>query len=289
MKKIILALIVIVAFAAVWWNKTPPAAPIAKKNVEKSVPSPDEILASDYEKISKNLKPENTSSEEWKQINSYSLSPVSIVNKDNAKGFFKVASANIPDIYSCLKKDFCGMETRGPDDAYFDDERTPAHILINRNLKIIKESLTQDPSLKSQVNWDLMRDLANSNSEMLSVEALDIIGEFDTANGKSDELVKLTQDYKGTAKAEALARIAKNSSDKKAVANDIEEVFAMGDANTVISVLEKVKSMNFNESERPKILKNLCRFKNMENEAHNWAMIKSLAKKIYSDFEKSCN
>ncbi len=257
----------------------------------KALPTPEEIVASDYEKIAVHLKPENTAGDEWKQINNYAATPEKLVSKDSAAGYFKTAQSNIPDIYSCLKKDFCGMTTRNEDDAYFDDQKTPAHILINRNLKIMKEALRKDISLKSQVDWELMQTLAAEGSEMLSVEALDIIREFDSDSVKTDELIKLTSDYKGTAKADALERISKKegASDKLLLASEVEETFATGDADTVISVLEKVKNMNFKQTDLPKVLRNLCVYKDNPEQERNWKMIKYQATKVYSDFEKICN
>ncbi len=275
-----------------WWNlATTSSLPHAAKTEEQSAKSPEEILAGDFEKLTRNLKPENIQGEEWKQMTNYALKPDVLVNRENAQGLFKMAQNNLPDLYSCLKKDFCGMTTRGEDDAYFDDQRTPAHILMNRNLKVMKEALRKDEGLKSQVNWEMLQEFASSDAEMLQVEALDILREFDSETMKADELIKLTGDYTGTAKADALLRIAKgkNPADKQLVAEEVEEVFAMSDANTVISVLENVKKMAFNGSDTSRVLKNLCRFKNDPEESHNWMMIKYEAGKVNTEFEKLCN
>lgn len=295
MKKISLTLVIVLGLIGVWWL-TSHSAPKqgAVENLESTtVPSPEEILANDYEKIAINLKPENISGDEWKQINTYSLKPEKLVTKESAAVYFKTAQANIPDIYSCLKKDFCGMTTRNDNDAYFDDQATPAHILINRNLKIMKESLRKDIALKSQIDWDVLNDLASTGNELLAVEALDIIREFDSESVKTDDLIKLTSDYKGTAKADALARIAKKNgtSDKLLVSREVQNVFAdeNSDNDTVISVLEQLKNMNFSQDELPRILRNLCRYKDNEAEERNWLMVKSQAKKIYPEFEKLCN
>lgn len=297
MKKALLPLLIVIVVAGAWWNFSPRSsftpAPsdeaVTTAETAASMKSPEEILANDYEKIAKNLSPKNTSNDEWKQINNYAVRPDALVNAQNAKGYFKTAQANVPDLFSCLKKDFCGMETRGEDDAYFDDQRTPAHILINRNLSIMKESLRKDPSLKSEVDWELMKELATSGSDMLSVEALDIIREFDSESVKTDELIKVTQDLKGQAKADALLNLSKrsNSTDKILLASEVEEVFAMGDANTVISVLEKLRNMSLGAN-ASRVLKNLCRFKDNE-QSHNWPVIKTQANKINKNFEQMCN
>ena len=289
MKKLIAIILVIAGIAGVWWITSTPPASLESVTVETT--TPEEALVKDLEKITSNLKPENIANAEWKEITNYSLKPEDLVKRENAKGLFTAAQNNIPDIYSCLKKDFCGMTTRGEDDAYFDDQRTPAHILLNRNLKILKESLRKDPTLKEKMNWDMIHELATSDAEMLQVEALDILREFDSESMKTDELIKISADYTGTAKADALVRLAsgKNATDKHLVAMDMEEVFAMSDANTVISVLENVKKMELSKSDINRSFKNLCRFKDNADEAHNWAMIKYEANKINPEFEKSCN
>ncbi|MBC7427150.1 MAG: hypothetical protein H7336_00975 [Bacteriovorax sp.] len=291
MKKLILALFIVSGLIGVWWISSRSAP--SKISEEKSgrVATPEQILANDYEKIAKNLKPENISGDEWKQINTYSLAPEKIVTKVSAPVYFKTAQNNIPDIFSCLKRDFCGMTTRNDNDSYFDDQKTPAHILINRNLQVMKESLKQDPLLKSQVDWELMQELAASGSEMLAVEALDIIRQYDAEGMKTDELLKLSDNYRGEAQAEAIERISKKNSpsDKLLVSNKIQDIFESSDNDTVISVLDKVKGMNYTNTELSHILINLCRYKNDVNEVRNWRMIKSKANKIFSDFEKLCN
>ncbi len=291
MKKVIIGTLIVIGIAGVWWSQTSHPVPSSEVASEEKVQkTPDEILASDIEKITRNLKAENIAGDEWKQINTYSLPAEKIVSKENASAFFRVTQSNIPDMYACLKKDYCGMTTRGEDDAYFDDQRTPAHILINRNLKVMKEALRKDSSLKSQVDWEILQELASSEAEMLQVEALDILREFDSESMKTEELIKLTEDYKGTAKADALVRIAKgkNPSDKLLVASEVEEVFAMSDANTVISVLENMKQMALSKVETNRVVRNLCRFKDTE-EVHNWTMIKYEAKKLTAEFDKICN
>lgn len=292
MKKVIAVLLVAVGIAGLWWKMSSTPALLTKEEVQmEGEKTPEEILASDFERIESNLKPENTTKDEWKKVTDYAVRPEDLVTKENAHNFLSVTQNNLPDLYACLKKDFCGMTTRGEDDAYFDDQRTPAHILMNRNLKILKESLRKDIALKSQVNWDLIQELAASDSEMLQVEALDILREFDDESMKTEELIKMTEDYKGTAKADALMRIAKSkkASDKRLVAGEVEEVFAMSDANTVISVLENVKKMDLGQRDLTRVFRNLCRFKDNADEAHNWKMIKYEASQINADFEKLCN
>lgn len=293
MKKVLLPLLIVIVVAGAWWNYSPRSSFTVPGVTPEATPapmkSPEEIVAGDYEKIAKNLSAKNTSGDEWKKINSYSLTPESLVTNANAKTYFKAAQSNVPDIFSCLKKDFCGMETRGEDDAYFDDQKTPAHILLNRNLKIMKESLRKDGSLKSEVDWDLMKELATSGSDMLSVEALDIIREFDSESVKTDELINVTKDLKGQAKADALVNLSKrsNSTDKILLADEIKDVFASSDANTVISVLEKLRNMSLG-SNAAGVLVHLCRFKDNEQK-NNWPVIKLLANKVNNEFEKMCN
>jgi hypothetical protein len=298
MKKsnIYLFMLLITTGVGVWWLSSNSSSLDLEKTQKKmatatSSTSLEEFVSKDYAKIAKNLKNENVSGEEWKMVNNYALPAEKIVTSENAKLFFKVTSANMADIYSCLKKDFCGMTTRGEDDAYFDDKGTPAHILLNRSLKIMKESLRKDESLKKLIDWDLIQDLARSNSEALSVEALDILREFDSESHQTDKLIKITESYNGVAKADALIALSKNSSikDKILLANEIEDVFSGADNNTVISVLEKLDKMKFSKVEIPKILRNLCRYKNLPDEEANWKMIRYQATKIYADFEMTCN
>lgn len=291
MKKIILSILILLVVTAVWLKKTTQHVTVLVS--EDKVLSTSTIASptSDYQKIVKHLRPENVDNREWELVNDYSLKPSDVVNHKNAESFFRITKANIPEIYSCLKKDFCGMTSRGPDDAYFDDTKTPAHILLNRSLKIMRASLKRNQALKTQVDWDILQELAESEVEMLSIEALDIIREFNSEGIKTDELIGVTENFKGTVKAQALLRLSKTNKklDKALIANEVENVFLKGDADTVISVLEQLKVMALTADQSVKVLTGLCRFKDMDDEIKNWAMIKYEAKKINSDFEKNCN
>jgi hypothetical protein len=298
MKKVLLPILIIIVVAGAWWNYSPRSlfsvtgvTLDTTQAINAPMKSPEEIVAADYEKIAKNLSAKNTSKDEWKQINNYSLTPEALVTHTNAKTYFLTAQSNVPDIFSCLKKDFCGMETRGEGDAYFDDQKTPAHILLKRNLLIMKQSLRLDGSLRSEVDWDLMKELATSGSDLLAVEALGIIREFDSESMKTDDLIKVTQDLKGQAKADALVNLSKktNSTDKILLASEVSDVFASGDADSVISVLEKLRNMSLGAN-ATRTLIHLCRFKVVDDPSNaNWLMIKMLANKVNIDFEKMCN
>ena len=287
MKKVVLpTLLFFSVLASVWY--------FSKSKTEAQaltpVQSPEEIVGTDFEKIEKQLKPENIKADEWKGINDYTVPVNELVSSDNAAQYFKTAQNNLPELYSCLKKDFCGMES-SPGDPYFDDQRTPAHILMNRSLKIMKESLQKNKSLAADVNWDLIEELAQSDMEMLEVEALDIINQFGSAHVGTEDSLKKSQHFKGTAKADALVRLSQkgNEKDQALIASDIEEVFAHSDAHTVISVLETMGQMKLKKETVAKTFNNLCRFKEEDSNPANWKMISYLATKLNSDFKNSCN
>lgn len=285
MKKIVLiAMILIPASIGVWMMQTSthrPETPTIQK-------TPAQTVEGDLDKIQKQLKPENISNNEWKEINNYAIRPENLITTSNAESFFNTAKNNLPEIYNCLKKDFCGMEP-SENDPYFDDQRTPAHILLNRNLQIIKESLKKNPSLSNAVDWDLMDQLANSQQEMLEVEALDIIENFNPSREGVEGTLKAVKNFKGTSKADSLIRVSSRASvkDKQLIINEIEEVFATSDAHTVISVLERMDQMQLSKESMLKSFRNLCHFKNDANPG-NWKMIHFLANKLNSEFNKLC-
>lgn len=295
MKKTLFLLFLVLVVSGTWWfssrseqlteAKEEEARQVLPRNEDKSV----EILNADYEKLVSHLKKENTTGKEWETIKDFSQTVESVVTEENAKNFLSLAQKNLPDFYGCLKKDFCGMTTRGEHDPYFDEERTPAHFYINRNLLFVKESLRKSSELKHLVDWSLMYDLAASDDELIQVEAFSIVKEFDEKFGDKENLIELTKKYQGTAKGEALVRLAKTSSnlDKRLIADELEEVFSSADAHTTISVLEKLGEMKLSSTQLEKVLKNLCHLK--ETQEHNWPVIKFEASAVYPKFETLCN
>lgn len=294
MKKYLIYLIVLAISVGLWRgfsSQSNPSLEESQTEVDQEVSldaKANQILTNDYEKLIKNLKKENVENPNWEDIINYSQKVEDVVSPQNAKGILELSQANLPDLMSCLEKDFCGMTTRGEDDPYFDETATPAHQLIRRNLKIINEAIYKDPSLKKLVDWDLIENIALSDSEMIQVEALNLMNQS-PANVDAQKLVALSGHYTGEAKAKALVSIAKGKKGNGAVAQEVQEDFAMKDANTVISILEKMNEMGLTKYQVSQALKNLCRFNETGDEAHNWKMIEHLALKLDSEFKKYCN
>lgn len=288
MKKIALTVLILVFGIGLWWSLSPQSnivsSPLQGTELGES------ILKSDYEKLTKSINPKIIASAEWTDLISYQLLPSKIVNKVNSKMYFKMIDESLPELFICLKKDYCGMTTRNDDDAYFDDQKTPSHILINRQLKVLKELLAVSPELASEINWELLIELARFDSELIQVEALDIIREHNKTASTVNELIKVSSSYQGNARAQALLKIAQSKDELtlSLVTNEIEEIFEMADANTVLSVLENLKKMSIGQLNLENTLKNLCRFKTDESLSHNWAMIKYETKSLNANLDTYC-
>lgn len=288
MKKIALTVLILVFGIGLWWTLSPQSnhasTPLQGTELGES------ILKSDYEKLTKSINPKIVASTEWKDLISYQLLPSKIVNKENSNIYLKMINESLPELFICLKKDFCGMTTRNDDDAYFDDQKTPSHILINRQLKVLKELLAVSPELANEIDWELLIELARFDSELIQVEALDIIREHNKTASTVNELIKVSSSYQGNARAQALLKIAQSKDEVtlSLVTNEIEEIFEMSDANSALSVLENLKKMSIGQSNLENALKHLCHFKTDENLSHNWAMIKYETKSLNTNLETYC-
>lgn len=288
MKKIILTVLILVFGFGLWWTLSPQSnhasSPLQGTELGES------ILKSDYEKLTKTINPKIVASTEWKDLISYQILPSKIVNKENSNIYLKMINESLPELFICLKKDYCGMTTRNDDDAYFDDQKTPSHILINRQLKVLKELLALRPELANEIDWELLIELARFDSELIQVEALDIISEHNKTASTVNELIKVSSSYQGNARAQALLKIAQSKDELtlSLVTNEIEEIFEMADANTVLSVLENLKKMSIGQSNLENVLKNLCRFKTDESQSHNWTMIKYETKSLNANLDSYC-
>ncbi|MGZ3789884.1 MAG: hypothetical protein ACXVLQ_15200 [Bacteriovorax sp.] len=252
--------------------------------------SGESILSNDRQKLERSLKKEILKDENWVKVNDYSLAVKDLVTKKNARELFNLTNESISDLARCLKKDFCGMERRNDDDAYFDESKTPAHILLGRNLEIMLESLQIYPELKQKVNWELINELTDSANEQIQVLSILLLKKFNLKEDESDKLYKFADDFKGSAKARALKELALRNSDtdRELLLNSIEKSFAIDDPHTAISIVESLGKMNLSKNELERVSRNLCHYKDNGETDPNWKMIRYLMGKISIDLNRTC-
>ncbi len=251
----------------------------------------ESILARDKQALEKNISKEVLLNENWSAINDFSLPVKQLMGLNhNPRSLFKVSKQSVYDLASCLKKDFCGMERKDENDAYFDDTRTPGHILLGRNLEILKESFENDPSLVNEVDWDVIKDLTESSNEKVQVLAVEILKKYNPKENSSDSLLKVVDNYKGNAKADALVEMSGDISEDAhtRLLNSIAKSFSSDDPNTAISVMEKLPQMHLTVREMEMVANYLCHYKEEGSEEHNWKMIKFRMSKVNIDMDAVC-
>lgn len=249
------------------------------------------ILKHDKITLEKNIRSEVLTNENWGQINDFSL-PVKDLRglKKDARALFKVSNQSINDLSRCLKKNFCEMERKDENDSYFDETKTPGHILLGRNLEILMETLNREPDLRKQVDWDVIRELTESSNEKVQVLAVDLLKKHNSKEGTSENLLKIADNYKGNAKANALVEIAGDISEEahNQLLNSISKSFASDDPNTAISVMEKLPHMHLTKREMEMVANYLCHYKEEGSEEHNWKMIKYRMRKVQVEMDTVC-
>lgn len=278
-KKNICLAIIMIFCAGLWW-----------RSQSIGFSSTASILIRDQAKLESHFKPEILSNKQWPQVNDYSLSAQNLVNQKNSRELFILNHSSAKDLAACLKKNFCGMEKRSDDDAYFDEAKTPGHILLGRNLDIMLEALRINPDLQTEIDWDLIRELTESENEKIQVIALTIIKDYDASNEDIAKLLKIADHFKGEAKASALEQIASRDSsiERMQLMNAVEKSFALDDPHTVISIVEKMEKMSLSKEEIAKVSRNLCRFKESGADDPNWKMIKYDMRPL-ADLDQLCH
>lgn len=236
----------------------------------------ESILEKDKKILENNISKEILSDENWVKINDYSLAVKELVNINNSRSLFRLSKQSVNDLSSCLKKDFCGMERKDENDSYFDETKTPGHILLGRNLEILNETLDKNPELSGQVDWDVIRELTDSSNEKVQVLAVNLLKNHNSTEGSTDNLLKIADNYKGRAKAAALVDISSNNSEDAhaRLLNSISKSFSSDDPNTAMSVMEKLPQMHLSMREMEMVANYLCHYKEQGSEDHNWKMIK---------------
>lgn len=287
--KIKILYVVAVIFIAVLWGKYQNSAKAGSLSHPRK--SAEAILANDRQKLEENLTKEILNDENWIKVNDYSTDVKDLVNKKNAKELFKLSNRSITNLASCLKKNFCGMERKNEDDAYFDDGKTPGHILLGRNMEIMVESLKDDPELRKEVDWDLIRELTDSMNEKVQLLAVELLKNFNTKENDTQKLLKIADNYKGNAKALALIEISSRNSeeDHSLLLNAIEKSLAGDDPHTAISVVEKLGKMHLTKNELERVSQSLCHYKENGAEEPNWKMIDYLIGKLDIDLDLICD
>ena len=265
--------------------------PLKKTMGSAYTSSATNILKRDFAKLEENFNEETLQDENWLKINDYTLDVKNLVTLKNAKHLFRISNENVASLVSCLKKDFCGMERRNGNDAYFDESNTPGHILLGRSLHIIIEALQLRPELQSEIDWDLIRELTDNSNETIQVLAIEILNNFNSKNRDLENLFKVVDNYMGNAKADALAELAIKSSANEHIlmVNSLGKSFSIDDPNTVISIVDKIETMNLSNDELIKVSKSLCHFKENGLNDPNWKMIKHCMGKVSLDLKSICN
>jgi len=251
----------------------------------------ESILEKDKKALEKNISKDVLMNENWTVINDFSLPVKQLMSlNSNPKNLFKVSKQSVYDLTSCLKKDFCGMERKDENDAYFDETKTPGHILLGRNLEILKESFDRDPSLANDVDWDVIKELTDNSNEKVQVLAVEILKKYNPKENSSENLLKIVDNYKGNAKADALVQMSGDISEDahSRLLNSIAKSFSSDDPNTAISVMEKLPQMHLTTRETEMVANYLCHYKEEGSEDHNWKMIKFRMSKVNVDMDAVC-
>ncbi len=244
----------------------------------------------DLKKIESFLKPANITSPNWEKLVDYRTNLKQTINLENAVSYFETANQNLPDLVICLRKDFCGMEPASLSSPYFDDERTPAHLLVARTLDVIKESLRLHPELASKVDWNLITEISGLAGNEVRASSMDLLVSFDVRNNGRAHLFEIAESYKGEAKAKFYSKMAKDlePSERPVFISTLEKSLEQDDAHTVISIVEKLNTFQLSKNEVVNVEKVLCRFKQDDPKDPNWLMIKYNMSKLDNRFEQNC-
>lgn len=257
---------------------------------EKIVVSDQEAIfpKNDLKKIESFLKPENVQSPIWEVLVDYRTDLKKTINKQNAQSYFETASKNLPDLVFCLRKDFCGMDKPTVESPYFDSERTPAHLLVARTLKVISETLKNRPELAKQVDWNLITEISGLTGNEVRAASMELLLKFDRRNAGKENLFEIAESYKGTAKANFYTQVAADllPEERPIFMITLEKSLEQDDPNTVISIVEQIQSLHLSRSEVAIVGKALCHFK--DGHKSNWQMIVSKMKVVDNNFEHNC-
>ncbi len=243
--------------------------------------------------LEKNLNNSIISSRDWQNFKNFSIPVKELVLLVNANEFFELSKTMIADLSLCLKKNYCGMERRNENDSYFDYQRTPGHILLERSLAILNESLTLNPSLSQSLDWELLDSLTQNENESIKVEALKLINRFQVDTKNQEKILRITEKFSGKAKSDGLVEVSNSTRlSRKDILESIANSFSVDDPNTVISIIEKLEFYRLTKNELEKISPYLCRFKSNDKteieDSPNWKMIKFDLGKFNINLEEIC-
>ena len=251
-------------------------------NREKIVISSKEKSWTNLEKkqIESQLNPLNIQSKAWSILVDYKADIKKIISKENAKEFFLASTKNMPELVECLRKDLCGLKA----DKY-DQDRTPAHLLLARTLNVLEESIKLQPSLRPLVDWHLITQISGLKGAELQVASMDLL-KYDIGNSGVENFLKVAESYTGKAKLSFYVEMSKDLTpeERPLFISTIEKTLAKDETSTVLMIVEQMKMLRLTKLEIATISKALCRFK----AADTWSTIKNKMQALDSKFESYC-
>lgn len=284
--KLILLATAVVILGGVYALQEPAPEEQTTEVISEAEATVDPILR-DREIIESRLAQTTVSNPVWGLINKFDQPVATVVNRSNAEEVIAVTQNVVQDLMKCIDVDFCGMEKDTTEDPYFDPTGTVAHKTIERSLDMLNEALKLDPTLKDQLNIDLLERVSEIPSEKIQGLVSDLVPD------SSDEVAKvqssLARNTEGKSRTQLLLNMSKDKKlDRTELINLLQKTFSESDAYTVINVLESLPKLNLNEDELARTTVYLCRFKVDEYE-HNWKAVKKNVEKVFADFSKVCN
>lgn len=284
--KIVLMATAVVILGGFYALQEPTAESKSEAVVTETETMTDPVLR-DREILESRLSGESVKSSVWSLVNQFDQPVNAVVNRSNAEDVVLTTQTIVQDLMKCLDVDFCGMEKDTSEDPYFDPTGTVAHKTIERSLNMLNEALKLDPTLKDQLNVDLLERVSEVPSEKIQSLVSDLVP------SNSDEVAKvqssLAKNTEGKSRTQLILNMSKDKKlDRSELVSLLQKTFSESDAYTVINVLESLPKYNLSEDELARTTIYLCRFKVDEYE-HNWKAVKKNVEKVFSDFSKVCN
>lgn len=271
---------------------------VEENNLNKSMLSD---IADDRQKLEKRIPPKIVAHKTWETILNFSIPPEKLIEacRDQPVTLKETIISALPYLHSCLSGDYCGMSPL-KDDPYFDPNNTLAHNLMDRMLRALLLIEQSEPGTVKDLRADDLFGHLEVDNDNVRIAAVKLILSKDQSEKTIRKLLSSVEKMEGSEDIQGniYALLDDMTKQKENLRNDyirsLSSALSSNNHHKVISILEKLSTLDLTLDELVTISKNPCKMEKVSSLEHNWKAVRfylskyARQRKLSTSIEEIC-